>query len=269
MITQVNKLILATTLVAMGLGSPARSASISSPALMESRGSNEVVASTSEGNAELFFLVEQLQREVVTLRGMVEELQYSVSVLKRQSRERYVDIDRRLQDVSRLETVLPAPVVGTDPVEAPAERAVPAGLPSDPRVSRSQAATPVISDQEKKAYQMAYNLIKKKSFEDAIDALHDFIERYPDSGLTANAYYWLGEVYLVAQKLEQAKAAFTVVINKFPDHRKTADAYYKLGVVYLKLGDKKKALSNLDTVISRFSDTSAARLAMELRKESF
>ncbi|PIE43647.1 MAG: tol-pal system protein YbgF [Gammaproteobacteria bacterium] len=270
MIIRTNKLTSVAGIIAVTLSWGAESASISSPVLMENRADHTAAISANEGNTELFFMVEQLAHEVVTLRGLVEELQHTVSVLQKQNRERYIDVDRRIQELSgsvpKRSGVAPVGGSVSSDGKMAADSFPAAGIT---RLSPNQIPFPEPGAQERRAYEAAYNLVKEKSFDDAIDALHGFIERYPDGNLAGNAYYWLGEVYLAADKLEQAKAAFTVVVNKFPNHRKTADAYYKLGAVYLKLGKKNKALVYLDKVISRFAETSASRLASKLKKESF
>ncbi len=239
-------------------GLSASAASISAPALQEAKPAPMLLAQNSEANAELFFTVEQLKQEVLELRGMVEELQHKVSVMQKQGRERYIDIDRRIQDLSVPGSNAGAPTASTTPVTQPVAESAPVA----PTIAVPISAP---SPEESEAYQKAYGLIKDKQFDAAIDALHGFIGTYPEGDLTANAYYWLGEVYLVAPKLEQAKAAFTVVINKFPQHRKAADALYKLGVVYKKLGRESEAKAYLDQVISEYPNSSAARLAAELR----
>lgn len=228
--------------------------------------SSALLAQNTDANTELYFSVQQLKQEVLELRGMVEELQHQVSIMQKQGRERYIDIDRRIQDISTSHA--PVPVVS--PSATSGVSTAPPVVQDEPIASApisSSLVTPVAapSQEESDAYQKAYELIKDKKFDAAIDALHEFIGSHPEGDLTANAYYWLGEVYLVAPKLEQAKAAFTVVINKFPKHRKAADALYKLGVVYQKLGRQDEAKTYLDQVIREYPESSAARLAAEIR----
>ena len=60
--------------------------------------------------------------------------------------------------------------------------------------------------------------------EKAVDAFHAFINQYPESDLTPNAYYWLGEVYLVIP----AGAGQTGVHRggeQYTTHRKAPDAF--------------------------------------------
>lgn len=210
----------------------------------------------NSANAELFFMVEQLQQEVQSLRGLVEELQHEVSTLKKQGRERYLDLDQRILDLSK------AVPVGS----ASAARGNTAASDSTVVAATSNSAFGAPpSKQQELAYQQAYDLIKVKKFDEAANALHEFIGQYPENDLTVNAYYWLGEVYLVMPKLEQAKQAFTVVISKYPGHRKASDAMYKLGVVYDKLNDKVNAKHYLTETQRRYGGSSAAKLANDYK----
>mgnify|MGYP002151889941 FL=1 len=231
-------------------------------------------AQTVSGNSELFFMLEQLQQEVRYLRGMLEEQENQIHRLKLNSKNRYRDIDSRVLDLSKklsgaspikspsvsaigssLSTpVVPVGVIGTkesvNDVDAPA---------SVPKVTAANVSLP--SEAQKREYQQAYALIKEKNFEEAIKGLHLFIERYPEGDLAGNAYYWLGEVYLVLPQLEQAKQAFSVVVSAFPKHRKAPDALFKLGVSYDRLQDPAKSEQYLNEVQSKFPESTAAKLA--------
>jgi tol-pal system protein YbgF len=241
------------------------------------------------GAVEVYLMVEQLQQEVRELRGMVEQQAYTIEQLKNQQRERYVDLDQRMVSLDKRLAELGSGA-STPPAGAPANANPPAaGGTVPPAASQNtQGAGPSaqaaatrpneanediaaskvpVSDAQRRAYQQAYELIRQRQYDKAVDALHGFISQYPNTDLTANAYYWLGEVYLVMPKMEQAKQAFTVVISRYPNHRKSSDAYYKLGVVHDRLGDKARAREYLDSTVKRFPNTSAANLAQDyLRK---
>lgn len=219
---------------------------------------NSLVASskTSAGNAavsEMYFMVEQLKREVSELRGVVEEQAYRLQGFEEANKRRYKDLDQRLQKLSKPDPVeRNTPKTGpTVKVEAQAKGIVPV----------ESVTTVPPSDTQKKEYAKAYALVKGKRFDEAIDSLHDYIEKYPDGELTGNAYYWLGEVYLVLPQLEQAKQSFLIVVNSFPNHRKLADSVFKLAVTYDRLLDSDNSEKYLKKVQTKFPDSTAAKLA--------
>lgn len=219
---------------------------------------------TVSGNTELFFMLEQLQQEIRYLRGMLEEQGNQIHRLKLDGKNRYRDIDSRVLDLSKKisgdSAVKSASVsvIGSSlstPVVPVVESGVVGGQNS---VSPNQSLP---SEAQKREYQQAYASIKDNNFEEAIKRLHLFIEHYPEGDLAGNAYYWLGEVYLVLPQLEQAKQAFSVVVSAFPMHRKAPDALFKLGVSYDRLQDPAKSEQYLLEVQLKFPESTAAKLA--------
>lgn len=212
-----------------------------------------------QANAEMFYMIQQLQQEVRRLQGEVEEQRNQIDRLSRQSRDRYIDLDQRILDLSgKLDGqggAQPAPSAGNDGGESPA--------------GESPQATPTQEyrqpdAKERAAYQEIQALIREqKDYDAAIGKLYDFIGEYPEGDLTVNAYYWLGEVYLVQPKLEQAKQAFTIVATRYADHRKASDAVYKLGVTNDRLGDKVEARRQMEKVVKSYPNSGAAKLAGE------
>jgi tol-pal system protein YbgF len=218
----------------------------------------------SSGNTELFFMLEQLQQEIRYLRGMLEEQGNEIHRLKLDGKNRYRDLDSRVLDLSK--KVSSVPVVTPSNVSAIGSSlstpVVPV-LESGPVGAQDTIAeaTSIPSEAQKREYRQAYGLIKDKNFEEAIKRLHLFIEHYPEGDLAGNAYYWLGEVYLVLPQLEQAKQAFSVVVSAFPMHRKAPDALFKLGVSYDRLQDPAKSEQYLNEVQLKFPESTAAKLA--------
>ncbi|WP_404362125.1 tol-pal system protein YbgF [Marinobacter sp.] len=207
-------------------------------------------AGNSQGNSELFFMIEQLQAEVRRMQGELEEQRHQLNRLAEQSRERYIDLDQRLLGVLKKVESQPAPAQAGPGAEKSVGNDVPAKEYRQP------------TEEERQAYQRIQKLIhEEKKYDAAIDAIYDFISSYPEGDLTVNAYYWLGEVYLVKPQLEQAKQAFTIVATRYEDHRKAADAAYKLGVTLDRLGDKDKARQQMQSVMDEYPGTKAAELA--------
>ena len=204
-------------------------------------------ANNSQATAELFYMIQQLQGEVRRLQGEVEEQRHQIERLQQQGRDRYIDLDQRILDLSEKIASQPAPEASSPGSTASAPEA---------RDYRQPSA------EERKAYEQIQDLIRnQKKYDEAISRIYEFIDEYPEGDLTVNAYYWLGEVYLVKPQLEQAKQAFTIVATRFADHRKAPDAVYKLGVTHDRLGEKEQARRSMQTVIEDYPSSSAADLA--------
>ncbi len=208
-----------------------------------------VAAGTGDGQlSQLFYQLQVLQQELQDLRGQVEEQSYLVSRLQRDQKEQYLDLDRRLVALSENRPA-PGPTT-TTPAATPGPVASTGGL------------------SERDAYTQAFTAMRDRNFDASMQGFQSLIEQYPNGQFTPNAYYWMGELFLVAQTdPEQARQSFMQVVSLYPDHQKAPDAMYKLGVVYHNLGDLDSARTYLARVQSEHPNTSAAGLAAKYAAE--
>ncbi len=202
----------------------------------------------------------QLQQEVAMLRGRLEEQEYRLKQMEQDQLDRYKDIDRRLS-------------TDANAVQGPSNEQVPLDAQGSPAASEQAARnssppaqgnagmTDVDPEREKLMYDAAFDLVKARDFEKAIQAFSAFVRRFPTSEYAGNAQYWLGEIHLVESDLESAGRAFAKVISEYPGHRKEADALYKLADVERRLGNREKAIQLYQEVLSRHPNSSAAQLA--------
>lgn len=205
---------------------------------------------------QIYNQLQMLQREVMELRGQMEEQAYELRQLKQQSLERYVDLDRRVSGGA-----------GTAAANSPDKPNATSG--SSPAPAGAGVAQPGESD----AYRAAYGLVRNQQFPQAVDAFKQFLQKYPDGKYAPNANYWLGELYLVSDPpdLEAARRAFTMLLEQYPDNSKIPDALYKLGRVYFQKGNPGKAREYLDRVVGQYGDSgsSAVNLARDFIAENY
>ena len=234
-------------------------------------------AGNTNANAQIFDLVEMLQQEVQQLRGQVEELNYNLGRLKEDQKQRYLDLDRRIVSLSTAAPVTKESRVAsiTDQTTQPKTvvsqvKVISTAVPITPATETSKTQTQPLAGQApndpeaaKIAYKAAYALIRKRQFDASVVALLAFVKNFPQSDLVGNAYYWLGEVYMVQGDASLAVVSFEYVISKFPQHRKIPDALYKAGVAYQNTGNVDKANQLLQRVLAEYPESSAARLALE------
>lgn len=247
-----RKLLVAAVALTVSAGALAQS---STPAYQNNQSEARRQSAGSQGNSELFFMIERLQQEVRSLRGELEEQRNQLDRLTRQSRERYIDLDQRLMELSEQQDQRQSSSSGSggSSSSASSQRQAPQ------TVSREYREP---SAEERETYEKIQTLIQQdQAYDQAIGELYDFIGEYPEGDLTVNAYYWLGEVYLVKPQLEQAKQAFTIVATRFQDHRKAPDALYKLGVVHDRMGEKDQAERYMKRVVDQYGASQAATLA--------
>ncbi|SHK44818.1 tol-pal system protein YbgF [Marinobacter antarcticus] len=208
-------------------------------------------ANASQATSELFYMIQQLQGEVRRLQGETEEQRHLIKRLQDQGRDRYIDLDQRILDLSEKVSAQPQAVES-----AGGEAGAKAKGAAEMREYRQPEA------EERKAYQAIQDLIhSQKKYDEAISRIYEFIDKYPEGDLTVNAYYWLGEVYLVKPQLEQARQAFSIVATRYADHRKAPDAVYKLGITLDRLDKKTEARRQMEQVVNDYPKSEAARLA--------
>jgi tol-pal system protein YbgF len=213
-------------------------------------------APLSNPQGEMFYQMQLMQQEMMQLRGLVEEQAHIISQLKKQSMERYIDLDKRISGLSSQ-----APVSATGKTSKFAVTPVPVPVPAKAMPS------------EKDAYNKAYALVTSKRFDSALEAFKQFLVDFPDSQYTPNALYWMGELYQVVQPsdLEAARQAFTQLIERYPGNSKVPDAMYKLGKVYYQKGNTPKSREWLNRVITDYGNgvSSAADKARQFLQDNF
>ena len=246
---------------------------------------------SAAGTSDPYYQLQLLREELRQLRGMLEEQNNELTMLKKRQREDYLDLDRRLAGSppgalpgsppgalpdSTSTAGLPGPGVPSQPSSStnggetaagvPAAGSFPAqptdspyGVPASTGTQTSLYAGNEIEEQT--AYDQAYGLLKARKIDEARAALQKFLVDYPRSSYAANAHYWLGEVYLLDNELDAAAAQFLAVIEQSPGHRKVNDATFKLGKVYYLQNKPDQAKVLLERV-AKGSDSSA-RLAQD------
>ena len=227
----------------------------------------------SRGLLDLLNRVEQMQRDIQQLRGDIEVQTHTLKEMQRRSREQYLDIDRRLQQIESGAPGMPA--VATPPV-APAPVATTPGrvdpLDPPPMARPPGAATIAPPPQplragEREAYDNALAVLREGRYAEAAQAFNQFLVNYPGSSFSDNASYWLGETYYVTRDFDQSLATFNGLVQQYPNSPKAADSRLKTGYIYYEKKDWKQARQTLEAVVSEYPGSTAARLASDRLKK--
>lgn len=208
--------------------------------------------------------LEALQSEVQSLRGQLEELSHHLQQLETQQHSQYVDLDKRItalqmtQQASTVESV-PKKNASTHFLNEN-KKAV---AKSDHSIGGSQ---PNVAE-EQQTYQVAYDLIKRSKYDEAIAALQKMLDKYPSGQFAANAHYWLGELYGLQGKNDQSAAEFTVILKQYPNSPKVSDAQFKIGLIYMAEQKWSIARSIFNQIIEHYPGSASSRLAAEQLKQ--
>lgn len=207
------------------------------------------------GQAELYYQMQLLQQEVQDLRGLVEQQSYELKQLKQQRLDDYIDLDRRIGQMSA------APAT----TNATAATASPSPVARQETVAQAEETAPM---EELTSYRAAIDLVlKQRDFEGGITALRDHLQTFPSGHYAANAQYWLGQIYLQQNELPQSRDWFARMVKEHPNHQKAPEAKFKLGKVYHLLGDAEQAKKILEEVAN--ANVAVASLAEDYLQQNF
>jgi tol-pal system protein YbgF len=201
-------------------------------------------------NQSLLDLANQNEAMRADLRAMhndIDQLTNRLETSRKEQHDLYADLDRRMKALEARGGGGSA----AGPGEAGAAGAGAAG---------SSAAS---GNDDKAAYQAAFDLLKNSQFDAAIAAFQKFLVSFPDSTLADNAQYWLGEANYVNKAFTEAQAAFQKVVDKYPQSRKLPDALLKIGYCQYELKDFDAAKRTLSKVATQFPDSPSGHLAQQ------
>jgi len=77
-------------------------------------------------------------------------------------------------------------------------------------------------------FQVAFDNIRKKNWQEAKNLLKDFIANNSNNQLSGSAYYWLGELYILEKEYREAALTFAEGFQNFPSSIKAPDMLFKL-----------------------------------------
>jgi tol-pal system protein YbgF len=235
-------------------------------------------SNSTKSRVELLDQVQGMQQDIQELRGQLEVQSHDLKVLKDQQLAYYKDLDARLHQAppaTNSVKPLPATELSNNQVSIPggaqpamqiggAVNPAPSNAHTSSSASGSFAATPASNSnpaEEQISYMAAYELVNNKQFDEAINAMQAFVKQYPNGGYTANAQYWLGELYMVKQNYPEAIEHFNIVLNQYPSSSKAAASLLKVGYALAASGKNSEAKQKLSQVLKNYPDTPTADLA--------
>ena len=247
-------------------------------------------AGSQGSGVDLVNQIQALQSQVQLLQGQVEELRHQLGEQQQRAKDQYIDLDSRigrmesgssagasapvaadlnaeqgLQDIqlgSSSASAPPSTLTPADSQFAPISQAdpLPQSLPDD-AAPAEQAASIADPEAQQRSYDEAFAALKDGRYAESARRFQAFIDQYPDTDLTGNAYYWLGESYYVTQNYRVALDTFNTLLSRFPANQKAPDALLKTGYCQSELKQWDAAEATLNNVVATYPDTTVARLA--------
>jgi tol-pal system protein YbgF len=179
------------------------------------------------------------QEELRGLRGRIEELQNENATLRKQQRDLYADLDKRLNAATTAAAAAATTAASTAPSAPPPEA------------------------DEQGQYNKAMEQLRARNYPAAVEGFRSLAAAYPNGQMADNTQYWLGEAYYVTAEYDHAAAAFQRVLTAWPNSRKAPDALLKLGYTQIEQNKLAAGRATLQQVVAKYPDSDAAKLATE------
>jgi len=200
-----------------------------------------------KSNATLVAKVDQIEDKMNNTQGSIEQTNYRLDRMVQQLTQAQHDIDDLKAAAARSAAAPPTPA----PQPAMTEDNVPAPT----------------SDNPMEVYQAAYRDYQRGNYDLALAGFHDFLAKYPNSELSSNAEYWIGESLYSQKKYSEAIEQFNGVVNKYPKSDKAPGALLKKGYAYLALNDRPRAIVQFQYVVHEYPSSREAALAKDRLKQ--
>ena len=118
----------------------------------------------------------------------------------------------------------------------------------------------------KSLYETGVEKFRARQYADAVVDLESFLTSNPDAALVDNAHFWIGECYYAMGKYEDAILRYDLVVRKYPGSEKVPDCLLKQGMSFMRMGDKETGALILQQLIKGYPGADAAAKAKKIMK---
>jgi tol-pal system protein YbgF len=207
--------------------------------------------------------LEAQRRMIESLRGQMDEV--------RQGRrpggagESGTDLVALEQRVSALEAGLAGRPVeaGPGPTIAAVPPSPPEPGPTGPEDAARERAAPGSGTPGEDRYRAALGLVEQGNYTEAISRFLAYLREYPETALSDNAQYWIGECHYAKRDFNNAILAFYEVTRRYPKGDKVCAAMLKQGLAFAELGDLADARLVLERLVQEHPTCEEAARARE------
>ncbi len=225
-----------------------------------------------ESIVDIFNRLDKLESQARELRGSNEVLKNELQQLKKSQKQGFLNIDEQIEALGsaspkvsakkphvskptepKIKVQAPAvkkPIVAKAP-EKPATPAQSTQKPTEKKIANKKIRQP--TNYEKETYKAAFNKIKVSPTA-ATRAFKEYIKMQPNSPLSANAQYWIGEIMYSHNNYKGAVQEFIKVLQSYKFSEKAPDAAIKLGYSFYALKKWDLARRTFEDVLRFFPD---------------
>ncbi|ABE43916.1 Tetratricopeptide TPR_2 [Polaromonas sp. JS666] len=196
------------------------------------RRANDDNAQLRRSLLELSNQIEALRNEMAGMRGQNERLARDVADIQRNQKDITQGVDERLRKFEPTK-------ISVDGKEFVAEPA------------------------EKQEFEAALATLRKGDFAAAQTSFVAFMKRYPQSGYTSSALFWLGNAQYALRNYRDAVANFRTLVTLEPGHMRAPEALLSMANCQVELKDVKSARKTLEDLVKAYPQSEAASVAKE------
>ncbi|MCE5387751.1 MAG: tol-pal system protein YbgF [Acidithiobacillus sp.] len=198
---------------------------------------------------------QQMEQEIRDLRGQLESKTHALELAQQSS-------NAKISALSATVASLTAPTASTASTTTASVLSANSTTPAQAIAAEASSNTgSAIAGLGQAEYQRAFSLLREGKYGTAVTAFTAFIQKYPQSSLVVDAYYWLGQAQYVLGKNSDAIHSLETVANQYGQSSKAPDALLRLGQIYQALGQPAKARLVLGQLIRKYPSTPAAQKA--------
>lgn len=230
----------------------------------------------------IFQRLEVLEKKSRELNGENEVLKHQISQLKKSQKQGFLNVDERFDELANMEKSVPkkegadtkddakVKIIDSSDVKNTTDDKKVTSMRT-PKTSekketeqqtKTEPAAPnkkirAPNSYERETYQAAFTLMKKSPTA-ATKAFQEYIKMQPESPLSANAQYWIGEIMYSHNNYKGAVQEFIKVLQKYKYSDKAPDAAIKLGYSFYALKNWAYARRTFDDVVKYFPENANA-----------
>lgn len=207
-------------------------------------GANGAQSPSSDVAAGMQVRITQMQEQVRSMNGKIEEVQHRITLLERRLNRMSEDLEVRLLAIEEA-LANGAPAIGETPADG-----------GGGQVLARPIVTPVLPEgTAREQYDFAYDFLKKRQWVEGRGALQAFLEKNPKDELSDNAAYWLGETYYINKQYKEAARAFADGYRNYPKADKAPDNLLKLAKSLSALDQPDKACTTYAKLLEDYPNS--------------
>ena len=188
---------------------------------------SEQVTTLQRSLLELNNQLEALRAEIARQRGSNEQLARDVAELQRKQRDIAQGVDERMRKIEPTKVSIDGKEFLADP-------------------------------EEKRQYEEALAQLRGGDFAGSSSALAGFVRRYPGSGYTESARFWLGNAQYGKRDYKDAIATFRAFVVAAPDSPRAPEAVLAIANCQVEMKDTKSARATINELIRVYPKSEAA-----------